>query len=148
MLDEIHGIAARHSILGDCEKSRLVAKYDADVAALIFESSQRGDSLVKRDYDLASMDLKNIWGRRVEVEGCFMPKDATEPGLEVADLIVHTAGRQRRHEIAGKPGHTPDFQQTYWHSLIPPEVLAIGKVEIARAIEDGQAVPSRPPKDT
>ncbi len=42
-----------------------------------------------------------------------MPKGSMEPGLEVADLIVHTAGRQRRHEIAGKPGHTKDFQQTY-----------------------------------
>lgn len=128
--------------------ARLVAKCDVDVAALIFESSKRGDSLVQRDYDLAGIDLKNMWGHRVEVEGCFMSKDAMEPGLEVADLIVHTAGRQRRHEIAGKSGRTKDFQQTYWHSPIPPEFLAISKVEIAKAIEDGQAVPARPPNST
>jgi hypothetical protein len=90
-----------------------------DALALIFEDSERGDTLVKRDYKLASMDLKNTRGRRVEVEGCFMPKASMEPGLEVADLIVHTAGRQRRHELAGKPAHTKDFQQTYWHSPIP-----------------------------
>jgi hypothetical protein len=123
--------------------ARLVSRCDVDVVALIFEGSDRGDSLVERDYDLASMDLKNIRGRRVEVEGCFMPKGAKEPGLEVADLIVHTAGRQRRHEIAGKLGHTKDFQQTYWHSPIPPEFMAISAVEIAQGVESGQAIPRR-----
>jgi hypothetical protein len=53
-----------------------------DVVALIFEGSDRGDSLVKRDYDLASMDQENMWGRRVDVEGCFMPKGSIESGLE------------------------------------------------------------------
>jgi hypothetical protein len=123
--------------------AREVSRCDVDVVALIFEASERGDSLVKRDYDLASMDLKNMWGRSVEIEGCFMPKSSMEPGLEVADLIAHTAGRQRRHELAGKSGHTKDFQQSYWHSLIPPEFMAISAVEIAQAVEGGQAVPRR-----
>jgi len=121
--------------------ARHVSKCDVDVVALIFEASQRGDSLVKRDFDLATMDLRNRWGHRVEIEGCFMPKAAMESGLEVADLIAHTAGRQRRHEIAGKPGHTPDFKQTYWHSPIPPEFMAIESVDIAKAIEVGKTVP-------
>lgn len=123
--------------------ARFVSRCDVDVVALIFEGSDRGDSLVKRDYDLASMDLKNVRGRRVEVEGCFMPKSSLEPGLELADLVAHTAGRQRRHEIAGKLGHTKDFQQTYWHSPIPPEFMAISDVEIAQGVEAGQAVPRR-----
>jgi hypothetical protein len=72
-----------------------------------------------------------------------MPKDSVEPGLEVADLIAHTAGRQRRHELAGKSGHTKDFQQTYWHSAIPPEFMAISSVEIAKGVAAGQAVPRR-----
>ena len=121
--------------------ARHVAQCDVDVLALIFEASDRGNSLVMRDYGLAS--LKNIRGRDVEVEGCFMPKASMEPGLEVADLIVHTAGRQRRHELAGKSGHTKDFQQTYWHSPIPPEFIAITTVEIAQGIAAGQAVPRR-----
>jgi hypothetical protein len=90
------------------------------------------------------MDLKNVRGRRVEIEGCFMPKGSMEPGLEVADLIVHTAGRQRRHELAGKLGHTKDFQRSYWHSPIPPEFIAISTIEIAQAVQGGQAVPRRP----
>jgi hypothetical protein len=123
--------------------ANLVSQSDVDVVALIFEASDRGDSLVRRDYDLANMDLKNRHGRSVEVEGCFMPKGSMEPGLEVADLIAHTAGRQRRHELAGKTGHTKDFQQTYWHSPIPPKFIAINSVEIAQAVEAGQAVPRR-----
>jgi hypothetical protein len=99
--------------------------------------------LVQRDFDLASMDVRNIRGRRVEVEGCFMPKSSVEPGLEVADLIAHTAGRQRRHEIAGKLGHTKDFQATYWHSPIPPEFIAISSIEITRGVEAGKVVPRR-----
>lgn len=118
--------------------SRLVSKADVDVLALIFEGSQRGDSLVKRDYDLATMDLKNSRGRRVWIEGCFMPKGVMEPGLEVADLIAHTAGRQRRREVVGKSGYNPDFKQTYWHSPIPPEFMAIESVDIAKAIEAGE----------
>jgi hypothetical protein len=54
--------------------ARLVSKSGADVVALIFEASERGDSLVKHDYNLATMDLKNTCGRPVDVEGCFMPK--------------------------------------------------------------------------
>jgi hypothetical protein len=123
--------------------ARQVSRCDVDVVALIFEGSDRGDSLVKRDYDLASMDLKNMRGRRVGVEGCFMPKASMEPGLEVADLIAHTTGRQRRHELAQRPGHIKDFEKTYWHSRIPPEFMAISAVEIAQGVKGGQAVPRR-----
>jgi hypothetical protein len=125
--------------------ARLVSKCDVDVVALIFEGSDRGDSLVKRDYDLSSIDLKNMRGRRVEIEGCFMRKGSMEPGLEVSDLIEHASGRQRRHELAGKSGHTKDFQHSYWHSPIPPEFMAISTIEIAKGVEGGQAVPRREP---
>jgi hypothetical protein len=114
--------------------------------ALIFEGSDRGDTLVRRDFDLATMGLRNVLGRRVEVEGVFMRKELMEPGLEVADLIAHTAGRQRRHELRGKDGHVPDFQQTYWHSTIPPEFIAINSMQIAEAVEAGSAVPRRDAK--
>jgi hypothetical protein len=131
------------SLMTSAYVSRVVAKYDIDVVALIFEASDRGDSLVKRDFDLATMDLPNLLGRRVAVEGCFMRKSSMEPGLEVADLIAHTAGRQRRHEFGGKAGHVKDFQQTYWHSPIPPEFMAISNIQVAEAVEAGKAVPRR-----
>jgi len=111
--------------------ARAVAKADVDVVALIFEGSDRGDTLVRRDFDIATMGLRNVSGRPVEVEGVFMRKELMEPGLEVADLIAHTAGRQRRHELRDQEGHVKDFQQTYWHSPIPPEFIAISSMQIA-----------------
>ena len=110
---------------------RLVVTYkDVTDVALVFEGSDRGDKLVERDFDLANMNLINGAGKRLEVEGCFMAKDHMEPGLEVADLIVHTAGRQRRHQIAGKGGAVKDFEQTYWHSPIPPAFMSIDTVHL------------------
>lgn len=126
--------------------SRVAANSDVDVVALIFEASSRGDSLVQRDFDLAAMDFCNVSGKRVEVEGCFMPKHSMEPGLEVADLIAHTAGRQRRHELRGKTGHVQDFKQTYWHSPIPPEFIAISSVEVSAAVKASRAVPRKESK--
>jgi Protein of unknown function (DUF3800) len=118
--------------------TRLVAKYDVKVVALVFESSERGDELVQRDFDLASMQLFNRAGVRVVVDGYFMDKACMEAGLEIADLVAHTAGRQRRHELAGKPGHAKDFQQMYWHSPIPPAFMSINTVELREmAIPEG-----------
>lgn len=110
---------------------KLVATFD-DLAevVLIFEASGRGDELVKRDFDLAGMNLVSRQGRRIEVEGCFMDKAAIEPGLEVADLVAHTAGRQRRHQLKGKAGVTKDFEHMYWHSPIPPAFMAINTVQL------------------
>lgn len=118
---------------------RLVATYEnVENVALVFETSDRGDKLVKRDFDLASMKLVNGSDKRIEVDGYFMPKKSMEPGLEVADLVAHTAGRQRRHQIAGKEGVTKDFKQMYWHSPIPPAFMSINTVQLNElAIEGG-----------
>lgn len=107
---------------------RLVATFDVSAIALIFEASERGNELVKRDFPLAQMKLVSRAGQHVAVEGCFIEKKHMEAGLEVADLVAHTAGRQRRHQIAGKQGVTKDFEQMYWHSPIPPAFMAIDSV--------------------
>lgn len=104
--------------------------------ALVFEASTRGDKLVERDYDLANMNLFNGSGRKVEVDGYFMPKSSMEAGLELADLIAHTAGRQRRHQMAGKPDATKDFEAMYWHSPIPPAFMAIDNVQLNELIAE------------
>lgn len=118
---------------------RLVANYAADIerVALVFEASERGDELVERDFDLANMQIVNRSGRPIEVDGYFMPKTSMEAGLEVADLVAHTAGRQRRHQIRGKSDHLLDFQAMYWRSPIPPAFMAIDNVVLNElAIED------------
>lgn len=110
---------------------RLVATFDdLTEVVLIFEASGRGDDLVRRDFDLAGMKMVSRLGTPIEVEGCFMDKRSMEAGLEIADLVAHTAGRQRRHQLKGKAGVTKDFRQMYWHSPIPPAFMAIDTVQL------------------
>lgn len=118
---------------------KLVATYQTvGEVVLVFEASGRGDDLVRRDFDLANMNLVNGSRHRIEVEGCFMEKKFMEPGLEIADLVAHTAGRQRRRQIAGKEGVAKDFEQMYWHSPIPPAFMAIDNVQLNElVVEEG-----------
>ena len=117
---------------------KLVAKSgNVSEVALVFEASGRGDELVKRDFDLANMNLVNRSGSRIEVDGYFMEKKYMEPDLEVADLIAHTSARQRRHQMAGKEGAVQDFKQMFWHSEIPPAFMSIDTTHLKElAVED------------
>jgi len=116
--------------------SRLTKQYEIENVALIFEASDRGDKLVQRDFDLANMNLRNNKGRRIEVDGYFMPKTSMEAGLEIADLVAHTSARQRRHELRGNDGHVKDFEQMYWHSPIPPAFMSIDNVTLNKLAID------------
>jgi hypothetical protein len=107
-----------------------VSKLDVDKVALFFEASERADQLVRRDFNLDNLNFVNARGITLEVDGYFMPKSSMEPGLELADLIAHTCGRQRRREIGGREGHNKDFQQVFWHSPIPPRFMNVTNVEL------------------
>lgn len=74
--------------------------------SVIFESSRRGDRLAKAFFGRLRLDsggsaLPATWGS--------MTKQRGEPGLEVADFIIHTAGTQVRARASGKPDWRKDF---------------------------------------
>ncbi len=74
------------------------------------ESSQRADSMVRACFDqLVSLQTS----RALPVERCFMPKSSNEPGLEVADFIVSSAGSEVKQRLRGKPGHALDFNDVF-----------------------------------
>ena len=56
------------------------------------------------------MEIKDRSGRLIEVDGYFMEKKWMESGLGVANLVAHSAGRQRRYQLRGKTGTLPDFE--------------------------------------
>ena len=92
---------------------RIVAERDASSVALIFEQSKRGDSLVQRDFIVDNLGMFRMFGDAVEVDGFFIPKWARAPGLEVADLIAHTAGDNQRHSLASRAGFPKSFQEMF-----------------------------------
>lgn len=75
--------------------------------ALVFESSTRADTLLQKYFGELSIQQ----GRRsIPVQHCLMPKRASEPGLEAADLIANIAGSMAQWRFGGRPGFPKDFQ--------------------------------------
>lgn len=77
---------------------------------MIFESSNRTDLLAAKHFEyLRAM----VDGQEIPVNKYRMPKSTLEPGLEVADFIVHTGGSQVRGRMAGKRRWRKDFESIF-----------------------------------
>jgi hypothetical protein len=69
---------------------------------IIFESSKRADPLIE-----------DAMQGSIPAECYFMPKQAGEPGLEVADFVVHTVGRQARANLRQRGGFALDYAAVF-----------------------------------
>jgi hypothetical protein len=89
--------------------------------AFFFEASERTDELIQKYF---SPIFVNIEQRAVPVYYGLMDKSSGDPALEVADFIVHTAGRQALNWSRGKTGIRRDFQDiftpTLYGAALPP----------------------------
>lgn len=99
----------------------IIAQSDIDSVDLVFEETQRNRNLIIQDFNpnyLDSFDIRNINNSPVEFNGYFIPKSSCVEGLEVADLIIHTAGRQERlkHKSNTSKKFQEDFIKTF-HSV-------------------------------
>ena len=93
----------------------LAAWYPAGRLVFVFESSQRLDPFSARFFGKVHFHVEND-GTTTElpVRWCRMPKSAVEPGLELADFVIHTAGAQvRKHEKQGTAGYRLDFRAVF-----------------------------------
>jgi hypothetical protein len=97
---------------------------------LLFEENPR----IERDIDLFFSDFRELDadGTKIPVVGAFMPKTAVEPGLEIADTIMHTTGAQVRNRLKEKLDK-PDRKDwtSVWRSM-PDQLcsyLEITKIE-------------------
>lgn len=66
--------------------------------------------------------------REVPVEFYQAPKDLCEPALEVADFVMHTAGRAVRHSVRGGAFlDLPDFRAVF--ATTPPELAEFVRID-------------------
>jgi hypothetical protein len=96
---------------------RLVARHSIRRCMVFFEQSDRGDPLLERNLPLSNMPARNLFDEPAEVAGFILPKRSMEAGLELADLIAHTSGKQQRGHVpgyaSGVRNFTPDFKSVF-----------------------------------
>ena len=93
---------------------------------IFFEHSERAADLLERNLPVRNMDAKNLFSEAVVVDGFTLPKASAEAGLEIADLIIHTAGKQQRRHgrgyVDGNRNFTLDFQAVF-HEVHPSWII-------------------------
>jgi hypothetical protein len=107
--------------------AEILSRTPARSVALVFEASQRADPLVMQFFGALELEEE---GRKIPVDHCFLAKSAGDPGLEVADFIMHAVGRAARHRLTGKERMPPDFVAVFWrcHPLLT-SLMFIDRVE-------------------
>jgi Protein of unknown function (DUF3800)/SEC-C motif len=83
---------------------------------LIFESSKRLNDVVQAEFnpDKIRAQIDKIYNSSFPIRYFLMDKKSCAPGLEIADLVAHTLGRQNRHfVIQEKQGFLSDFQKVF-----------------------------------
>lgn len=83
--------------------------------AIIFESSERANPLIEKAFQNISCEEN---GKQLPIDCYFMRKQEGEPGLEVADFIMHAIGRQARHNLTRRGSFVPDFAAVF-HGIDP-----------------------------
>ena len=96
----------------------IVSRNDAASVDLVFEDTERNREAIRQDFNpnyLDNLRIENSLGAPVEFNGYFLSKESCTPGLEVADLVVHTAGRQERLKLKPNPHRKfqPDFIEVF-----------------------------------
>jgi len=99
---------------------RLITRHSARRCMIFFERSERGDRFLERNLPINNMEAINVFSEPVDVSGYLLPKKSSEAGIEIADLIIHTAGKQQRKfgkgYADGIRNFTPDFKAVF-HAL-------------------------------
>jgi hypothetical protein len=92
---------------------RVVASCNPSSVMIVFEDSKRTNKFVERDFILENLWMYDLFGHEVSVDGYFCKKQLRIPGLELADLVVHTAGDNQRHALRGKGGVPLSFKELF-----------------------------------
>jgi len=95
---------------------------------VIFEDSERTGLQVING--LSGYKINN-GERDFQIELGLMQKKSASPALELADLIIHTAGRQTKHRNKGNLNFLPDYESVFTKI----DKRLISQMEIIRVID-------------
>lgn len=102
---------------------QLAMPYPFDSMALIFEASERGNILAQRYFGPLCCKRGNAGA--LPVHCGFMEKQIGEPGLEIADFVINTAGRHVRHFLKTGIHEANDLFDAIFQSVPKPLVSYI-----------------------
>lgn len=99
-------------------------------AAVIFEHSQRAKNLIER-YFTGFVVAKD--GHTVPTDLLWMAKSANQPGMEVADFVMHAVHRQERKATKETPStikQTPDFNLDFEavFTTVPSRLISFQRI--------------------
>jgi hypothetical protein len=86
--------------------ANVLRQVPATSVSVVFEASQRGDRLAQEFFPLVNI-TKN--GQHLPAQWGSIAKAKMEPGLEVADYVMHAAGGQVTARESGKANWRKDF---------------------------------------
>jgi len=121
--------------------------YRLDSLGFIIEDSERTNAAVAQAF--AGVQFKDNRGNLVPASWNFLPKASREPGLEVADFVLHAAGGQVRHRLQGKKGFRKDYDAVF-RTKFPTQFIDVESSVFDRPSDlgdkqsDANSVPSKP----
>lgn len=111
---------------------RLARHFSFSRIVVLVESSSRANRLAVRHLGpYTAADLEYLERKvRVPIDHYFVPKTIAEPGIEIADFIMHAAGAQVRNEIASQgPRFRRDFSAVFQD--VPRNLVEYIKIQSA-----------------
>ena len=102
---------------------KICIPYPLDSIALIYESSQRGNPLFQRWF--TSLRIEDEHRKQLPIHFCVMDKTVKEPGLEIADCVINTAGRHVKHFLKTGQNQPNDLYSSVFQSVHEPLVQFI-----------------------
>jgi hypothetical protein len=102
----------------------LANRVQLNQVAIIFEHSERTKKLIQK-YFAGFTVIKD--GREVLTEPLWMKKAENEPGLEVADFVMHAVGRQVRSTIEKRQEFPLDFQSGFMK--VPSRLISFMRID-------------------
>jgi hypothetical protein len=91
--------------------AKIAGQHLFDSIGFIFESSDRTEPAIRKAF--SRFGLRQEDGRPLRIDYFFLPKSAQDPGLEVADFIMHAAGGQIRKDRENRNGFRKDFEAVF-----------------------------------